>query len=159
WLSTRQLFALASRFLAGSDRTMVAKQYAVPLVNQAGETSQGVFVLGELTTQHQCRLTLRYSGGEITAEATDFFEAMCQIRKELESQGLRPVCFGCCKNVYPSSMCRGMGKGLKAYKQELGRRAMRTDLVMIFDTAPDIQPVTVDDQTEFHYQWLQSNGI
>jgi len=138
---------------------MVAKQYAVPLVNQVGETSQAVFILGDLTRQHQCRLTLQYSGGEIAAKESDYFEAMCQIRKELESQGLRPVCFGSSQNVWPSSMCRDMGEGLKAYKQELGCRAMQTDLVMIFDTAPDVQPVTVEDQREFHCQWLQSLGI
>jgi hypothetical protein len=138
---------------------MLVEQYTVQLLDMAGKTSQAVFILGELEAQHQCRLTLRHSGGEIAAEAPDYFEAMCEIRKKLESQGLRPVCFGSSKNVYPSSMCRDMGEGLKVYKQELGRRAMRNDLVMIFDTGPDVQPVTVADQRDFHYQWLQSLGI
>jgi hypothetical protein len=137
---------------------MIVKQYLLPLVNEAGERSQCVFILSEFKAQHQCHLTLRYSRGEIAAEAPDYFEAMCQIREELESQGLRPICFGSSQYVYPSAMCRGAG-GLKAYKQELGRRAMRSDMVMIFDTAPDVQPATVQDQRKFHEQWLQSLGF
>ena len=52
-----------------------------------------------------------------------------------------------------------MGQGLKAYKQELGRQAMRSDLVMIFNSGPDVQPASVEEQEEFHYQWLQSLGL
>jgi hypothetical protein len=138
---------------------MAAKQYVVPLVNRAGEKFNGVFILGDYVATRKCHLTLQYSSVEIAADASVYFEAMCQIRMELENQRLRPVCFGTSENVWPSGMCRGMAMGLKAYKQELGRRAMRTDLVMIFDTALDVRPVTVEAQRHFHERWLQSLGV
>jgi hypothetical protein len=135
---------------------MAADQYHVRLVSHSGEGSQGVFILDEDGETDQCRLTLQYPGGEISAQAFDYFEAMCQIRKELETKGWRPVCFGSRRNVYPSNMCRDMGRGLKAYKMELGRRATLTDLVMIFDSAPDVQPASVEEQRQFFERWLHS---
>jgi hypothetical protein len=135
---------------------MAADRYPVRLVNQAGEGSEGLFALDEDPDTERCRLTLQYPGGEIRAEALDYFEALCQIRKELETKGWRPVCFGSSENVYPSGMCRDMGMGLKAYRMELGRQAALADLVMIFDTAPDLQPVSVEDQRRFFERWVRS---
>src|SRR5437764_121008 len=80
--------------------------------------AEGVFVLGEHEYGDHVTLTLQYPGGEVTSEASDYFEAMCQIRNRLEADGWRPVCYGSSRNVYPSGMCRGMALGLKAYKMQ-----------------------------------------
>jgi hypothetical protein len=145
--------------LSEAECIMAADQYTVRLIGKTGEDSEGIFILDEDEDTDQCRLTLQLPGGEITAEALDYFEAMCNIRKELETKGWRPVCFGSAQNVYPSNMARDMGRGLKAYRMEIGRRATMADLVKIFDTAPDLQPASVEEQRQFYEQWLQSLGI
>ena len=139
--------------MKGTDR------YPVRLIGKTGEGSEGVFIVDEDEDTDQCRLTFQFPGGEVTVKALDYFKAMCQIRTELETKGWRPVCFGSAQNVYPSNMARDMGRGLKAYKMELGRRATTADLVRIIDTAPHLQPVSVEEQRQFYEQWLQSLGI
>jgi hypothetical protein len=51
-------------------------------------------------------------------------------------------------------MGRDMGRGLKAYRLEMGRSAQREDLVDIFDTGPDVEPVTVAEQKIFADGWF-----
>src|SRR5947208_2529120 len=96
------------------------EHYSVQLAG-AGGSCQGVFTLEE--GDDLCRLRLEYPGGELTAEAFDYFEALCQVRGELKKDGWRPVCYGASKAVYPSGMCRDMGGGLNAYRLQLGRPA------------------------------------
>lgn len=138
---------------------MFTKKHPVQLVNEAGEIRLGTFILDEAEDGDQCRLVIQLPDGEIAAEAWNYFDAMCQIRLALEIQGWRPVCFGSSQNVYPSNMCKDMGRGLKAYKMELGRRAKLADLVSIFGTAPDVKPGSVYDQRQFFERWLQNLGI
>jgi hypothetical protein len=137
---------------------MAIEQHPVQLVGLAGDCSQGVFILDEDEDEDLCRLTFQYPGGKVAAEASDYFEAMCQIRLELEKAGWRPVCFGSSRNVYPSGMCRDMGGGLKAYKLQLGHPAKLADLVTIFDSGPDVEPTSVEEQRQFFDRWLQSLG-
>ena len=120
--------------------------------------SAGLFILDDDSDGLHVTLKLHYPNGQIAARATDYFEAMCQIRTQLEAEGWRPVCYGSSRNVYPSSMARDMGLGRKAYKIQLGRPAFSTDLVSIFDVGPDVQPSSVEEQKRFWLQWLGSLG-
>lgn len=85
-----------------------------------------------------------------------FFDALCDIRKELEKNGLRIICYGASRNVYPSPMIRSMGTGEKAYKLTMGKQALNEDLVSIFNAGPDIDPVTIEEQEYFYTNWLKS---
>ena|ERR1700722_18017718 len=138
---------------------MATEHYPVPLVSQTKGKVEGVFVLDEDEDADDVSLTLRYPSGEITGKAFDYFEAMCQIRDQLEVSGWRPVCYGSSRNVYPSGMCRDMGQGLKAYKMQLGQRAALADLVKIFDVGPDVEPSSVEEQKQFWEEWLRSLGV
>jgi hypothetical protein len=129
--------------------------YHVRLTSTTGD-SQSEFVAQEDDNGEDCVLTIHYHAGQITAHASDFFEAMCQIRKQLEVAGWRPVCYGSSLNVYPSGMARDMGSGLKAYRLELGRPATMADLVSIFDTGPDVNPSSVEEQKNFFERWRRS---
>jgi hypothetical protein len=133
---------------------MPADRYSVQLATATGCPVEGTFLLGK--SHRPCRLTLLYSGHEVQAEASDYFEALCRVRDRLEAEGLRPVCYGASRNVWPSGMARGMGLGLVAYKTRLGERATRSDLVRIFDTGPDVEPVSVEEQKAYHDQWWVS---
>lgn len=71
------------------------------------------------------------------------------VRLQLEPENLIPVCYGASLDVFPSGMCRDMSGGLSAYRLKLRKSPDREDLVRIFETGPDVKPVTVDDQRNF----------
>jgi hypothetical protein len=135
---------------------MSVERYRVRLVSQSGTVSEGVFVVDEDSVADDCRLAFHYAGGDVVAQSPDYFEAMCEIRSRLDAAGWRPDCFGSSRNVYPSNMCRDMGRGLKAYKLHLGRPAEIRDLVSIFESGPDVDPASVEDQRQFFECWLAS---
>jgi hypothetical protein len=135
---------------------MANNQYLVKLIGAAGESAQGVFVIVDALPHRQCRLVLQFAGGEITGEAFHYFEAMCQIREQLEPTGWLPVCYGASRNVYPSGMGRDMGRGLKAYRMHIGQEGTKSDLVRIFETGPDVEPVSVLVQRTFWKEWMKS---
>lgn len=130
--------------------------FAVRLISEAGEEVDGVFVLERGDTGGDCRLILRSPLGEFAGSEWNYFHALCQIRRQLEEAGWRPVCYGSGRNVYPSGMCCDMGQGLQAYRLKLGRHAILEDLVPIFDSGPDVLPVSVEEQERFREDWLQS---
>lgn len=105
------------------------------------------------------KLMLQRDAKEYSASSSDFFDALCFVRQELEKEGVMINCYGSSKNVYPSGMGRDMGAGLQAYKLELGRRAEMEHLVYIFDQGPDVELVSVDEQRTFYMQWLRSHGV
>lgn len=104
----------------------------------------------------RCHIAFRYRDQMFEANASDFFEAFCQIRSQLEPEHLIPFCYGASLNVFPSGMARDMGAGLSAYRLAMGRAASRRDLVSIFDSGPDVVPSSVANQENFFNAWLQS---
>ena len=102
-----------------------------------------------------CRLVCVVRGETHHADEADFFEALRKIRKRvLEPIGLIPFCYGASLKVWPSAMSRDMGRGLKAYKIELG--APTTEIAGIFEEGPDVVPATVQRQEEFARAWFAS---
>jgi hypothetical protein len=106
-----------------------------------------------------CTLTLQYEGREVSATADDYFEAMCEIRRQLAADGTTPMCYGASENVYPSGMAREMGQGLKAYRLTLVQPTKTADLVSIFASGPDVRPATVERQAAYFQAWLKSLGL
>ncbi|WP_395780906.1 hypothetical protein [Aquidulcibacter sp.] len=87
-------------------------------------------------------------------EGNDLFDALINLRKELEGKGVRLLCAGARRDAFPSGMARSMGGARKAYIFELGKSA--TELVDIFaDAVPD-QVCTVDEQQRLRQQWIAS---
>jgi hypothetical protein len=105
---------------------------------------------------NHCLLTCRYRDKTISSEATDFFDALISIRRQLQRDDLIPYCYGASLNVFPSGMARDMGQGLRAYKLTLGKHARIADLVDIFDEGTDVVPADVDAQEQFFRDWLGS---
>jgi len=127
--------------------------------------SDGSVILAEMCiweadpdNPHQVKLSLRFSGNEITKRDENFFFAMRSIRLELEREGMLLRCYGASRNVYPSAMSLDMGAGWKAYKLKLGQYGKLKDLVSIFDTGSDVEPVTVAEQENFYRQWCEFRG-
>ena len=114
---------------------------------------------GVLTTSRDgetCSLSFLVRGRRFEASAGDFFEALCQIRRQLEPESLIPFCYGASLNVYPSGMSRQMSGGTVAYRLTLGERS--SDSVNIFKAGPDVTPVSVDIQKSFYADWAASLG-
>ena len=131
-------------------------QTRVPLVTKAGQGAGD----GEISYGFdggRCVLRLQADEIDITEEATDFFGALCGVRLKLETRGLFVAVYGSSRTVFPSGMCIDMAAGLKAHRLSLGERG--DNLVDIFDTGPDIEVATVDQQRAFYRQWLASIGI
>lgn len=86
----------------------------------------------------QCRILLGIDDKVVSGNGTDFFMALCDIRRQIEAEGFRLHCYGASKNVYPSGMARDMGQGLHAYRLRLGKVPKSDDLVGIFESGDDI---------------------
>jgi hypothetical protein len=106
--------------------------------------------LGESNRQYRIDLTAwdqRFEGVGL-----DYFDALCRVREQLEGIDYWLLCYGSSLNVFPSGMCRDMGNGLVAYRD----RSKSNDIVQIFETGPDVQPVSVAEQRAFaERRWRQ----
>lgn len=102
------------------------------------------------------RLELTVGEREYKSDCRTFFEALIDIRLQLESNDMLLCCLGASEDVYPSSMCLNMGVGNKAYRIRLGQRPTVEDIVDIFDTHDDIVPVSVAVQRQYFEKWVGS---
>lgn len=86
----------------------------------------------------------------------DLFDAQISLRKEVEAMGCRLLCVGARSDVYPSGMSRSMSGGRTAYVNRLGAFPTKDDLVDIFAyAAPDVVG-SIEQQRNFHAQWVGS---
>jgi hypothetical protein len=122
-----------------------------------------ILTLGEIEAweespfdENSVLLKLTLPDSAIEAQAEDFFSALAEIRTRLERSGRLLENYGSSLHVYPSPMSRNMGSGEKAYRLAMGRQAMSSDLVSIFESGPDVVPSTVSEQENFYRGWLKS---
>ncbi|MDX8509305.1 hypothetical protein RFM40_28690 [Mesorhizobium sp. VK22E] len=131
------------------------EQYTVFLIGGGtGGDEQAVFTLYDVGTR--CRLTCSYRNKVIEAEEDDYFEALCQIRKQLEVEGILPFCYGASCNVFPEGTVTDMSRGLVVCKVKAGERPKESELVNIFGEGYDVVPVFVKMQQQFWDSWLAS---
>ena len=137
--------------------TPVSKgNYAIKLLGPQGVVHQGSFHLEDLGGS--CKLILTFNGQSLSAMSWDFFDALAQIRRRLEKDGLLPFCHGASRNVYHTDVSRAMAQGLMAPRWEPGKR-MPAGLVFIFHSGPDVEPVTVAEQRECHRQRVAQQQV
>jgi hypothetical protein len=131
----------------------------VPIVSSDGRHIPGEFRIWDESPGNadEVLLELHFAGRVLTAHSdSGFFDALCEIRRALEADGFRPVCYGADRVVYPSPMIRSMGNGEKAYRLTTGRQAKKEDLVSIFESDLQIVPVSVEEQEDFYEKWIES---
>ena len=131
-------------------------EFVIPLRTCEGRATPGSFQLEDL--RGSCKLTLTFNGRSLSATSSDFFDALVQLRRRLEKEHLVPVCYGASRNVYPADLARTLAHGLMAQRRESGCEG-REDLVFIFHTGPDVQPVTVAEQREFRRCWIAGQAL
>jgi hypothetical protein len=86
----------------------------------------------------------------------DFFEALIELRLELEKHGYQLLCRGARPNVHPSGLSRSMSRGRKAYIIRVESPSLKTDIVNIFDRAELEEVGSVEEQRAFHKRWVES---
>jgi hypothetical protein len=104
-------------------------------------------------TRVQNRSPLRPLRG--VGEGDDFFEAFCRVREALAEFHLLPCCYGASRNAFASGMVRDMGIGLRIYLLPAKPKGGFGPVVNIFDTGPEVEPVSVAEQVEFRRLWRQ----
>ena len=112
-------------------------------------------VLDDVTTDdYRAQITLSDNQMSITKTADDFFEALRQIRLELETQNAMILCNGARIDAYPSGMSRQMSLGLIVYLNQMGQPAKQK--AAIFDKADADWVASVAEQDKYHRDWLAS---
>jgi hypothetical protein len=134
-------------------------QKTLDLILQDGSRTSAVVNIQEVlaggTVWH--RITLSSATFTISEESElGFFPAMIKVRLSLERRGALLHCFGASEDVYPSGMQFSMGGGMFAYRNTLGQRSSRDDVVDIFETDASVRPSTVEQQRLFHEKWVES---
>jgi len=102
-----------------------------------------------------CCMELQIDGvGKLSRKSTDYFEALSDIRRELEAKQMRLLCWGARKDVWPSGMQRDMGAGMTAY-QLLEDGTNNPDARSILEYAAPEAVGTVDEQKANAEEWYR----
>lgn len=136
---------------------MTEERFAVKLIQNDGDTFDGALIIDE--AREDFRVSLVYHNKTLSEAGWNYIDSLCKIRRLLEVENILLNCYGASRNVRPSGMSIDMCGGVAAHQFTLGKRTEHQDLVTIWETGPDVDPATVDEQEEFYQKWLQSIGI
>lgn len=114
--------------------------------------------LNLIDSDELCVIEIAWGSQSARYEADSFFQALIEIRLDLEKDGGIIQCNGSDRHIFPSPLQMAMG-GEKAYLLEIGKQATLQNIYDIFDTnKPNLDCVTVLEQKEFYNQWFHSLG-
>jgi hypothetical protein len=119
-----------------------------------GELTYGEY--SSTTDSESCWVRLARAEHVLLGHSGDYFDALIDLRRQLEAQGTLIRVNGAGRNIWPSGMSRSMGAGIKAFRLSLGQQARMADLVHIFESSVGIEPVTIAEQEHFRDQWFAS---
>ncbi|MBD2454325.1 hypothetical protein H6G80_09565 [Nostoc sp. FACHB-87] len=137
-------------------------QYHIFLQNSDGQLFPASVELGcrdwndDRGRHTECRIKLKWDDGEIECIEGIFFVAFKRVREQLALRYLYPMCYGASRKIIITGMAADMALGLKVYKAEIGSFPSRSQLVHIFASGEDVEPVSVEEQEEFQRQWVES---
>ena len=100
------------------------------------------------------RITLRAPDArQWSGEATDIFECLIELRKQIEPLGLRTCCNGARLDAWASGMQRDMGGGAFVYLLDGVPPKQAPPQVNTLDPAPLDTIASVADQRAWHDEW------
>lgn len=123
---------------------------------QNGENKDAMVQLIENDEKYSVEIKVSVGDLRIEKEAENYFEALIEIRRELEKENIKLLCKGCCKNVYPSAMLLSMGTGRKAYVLTRGKQAKMDSLVDIFAPCSSEEYATISEQEIYYNNWIDT---
>lgn len=138
-----------------SEKTEILYDKEISLVAQDGEKAGRL--LAEFVGSDY---TVRVTCGSLSSRHTawNLFQALAQVREDLELRGLKPAVEGACIDVYPSRMALDMGGGRRAYRWSGGGRPATVD---IFDDVPPegrARLASVNEQRNAHEERQRSGN-
>jgi hypothetical protein len=92
-----------------------------------GSVAHGEFHVWLPTSSRVSRLDLRIGTRHLSKSASTHWDALRQIRFELEQEGMLLRCYGASRNVSPSGMSLDMCGGVRAYRLYPDRASSRED--------------------------------
>ena len=105
----------------------------------------------------ECRIILRWLDNEIDCVDWNFFESLKRVREHLAVQNLCLMCYGASRNIVVTGMLINMGLGMKVYKgAQLGEFPRLNQLVNLFASGEDVEPISVEGQEKFQREWATS---
>jgi hypothetical protein len=123
-----------------------------------GKTSPGRVVFWPDYATRTCHVKLEFGDRVLCENDGSYFDALNRIRGQIESEGIRLLCYGASKFCWPSGMAMEMGAGLHVYRLKIGRKPEMEHLIGTFDTGEDVVPATLAQQKAFADEWLKSIG-
>jgi hypothetical protein len=136
WIGAVEIQMDLDRYFAGEVAVILAGGSRVPATITADEIRGNGKEIYRVSLQQGTDL-------KVAESKIDFFEALMQLRQELEKAGALLCCFGASEDVHPSGMQRSMGPAMLAYKTRMGCPATRQDVVNIFEADETVIPSTV----------------
>ena len=128
------------------------EKYIVPCIING----RSVDAVLEIEDADCCKIRLKAEDITLFSEDDNYFYALIKLRKELEPKGIKLLCLGCARNVFPSPMILDMGDAIRAYKLTMGKQAKMADLVCIFDPCKLEDYATIEEQEAFYEAWIKS---
>lgn len=148
-LSDRVIGLQYRRIVAANDQLTVT----IFELSDATQTHAAKLRIGP---NHAAKLDLKWADNALQSQGHDLFDALIELRRELENQGRNIAVQGACADVWPSGSSREQPGGRKAYRLPAGRVPTPDDLVDIFGPAAPAEVVTVDEQNEAVQRYFSS---
>lgn len=137
---------------------MYFDESTVKLVFDGNNMFEGKLVLYEEAPDDntQVLIEIYFNDQKVSKMDDNFFQALQNLREDLENKNIQIMCNGAAKNVYPSPMQMSMGSGRTAYLLKLSQQAKNADIVDIFGCMDTLIFVTVKEQESFYRDWIKS---
>lgn len=130
------------------------EEYKVTAVNLLNKEKMNLIIVeNETETSDNILLTVKLDNNEIVGSSESYFEAFKQLKDKLLELKYGLKCKGSLYNVVQSGMAANSDM---IYIVELGRQALRKNLVSIYDYADIFGFSNSKEQDEFAEQWYSS---
>lgn len=130
------------------------EEYNVTAVNILNKEKMNLIIISDETeTSDDILLTVKFDNNEIVGSSESYFEAFKKLKDKLLELKYGLKCKGSLPNVVQSGMAANSDK---IYIVELGKHALRKNLVSIYDYADIFEFSNSKEQDEFAEQWYSS---
>jgi hypothetical protein len=130
------------------------QQLSVPMIRGSERVTSTL--RWELRSDRTYTIDLDGPDGRVTGNGSDLFQALQEIRSELEPRGWLIAVQGARVDAYPTGMVRDMIGARRVYILRVSQQAQREHLVDIFAEAAADSLGTVEQQKNYYRDWRLS---
>jgi len=137
---------------------MVGDQFEVPVAVEGSHAGTWAITVQRPQDRSIVLALADPHGRAWEARGGDVFDALMNLRCELEPAGIQVCCNGARRNAWSSGMQRDMGVGETTYLLTLGEHGVRPPSVKTLEPAPLEDVGSVAEQRAFYEAWLAELG-